>query len=49
MRSEGRRSTPSFDSTPLPGEDLSAILEAGMQAPSGYNMQPWRFVVVQSA
>ena len=24
------------------------ILEAGLQAPSGYNMQPWRFIVVQS-
>ena len=30
-------------------EDLRRILEAGLQAPSGYNMQPWRFVVVQSA
>ena len=45
---EGRRSTPSFDGSPIPAEDLRAILDAGMQAPSGYNMQPWRFVVVQS-
>ena len=44
---EGRRSTPSFDGAPMPEEDLHAILEAGMHAPSGYNMQPWRFVVVQ--
>ena len=42
-----RRSTPSFDGEPLPAEDLRAILQAGLQAPSGYNMQPWRFVVVQ--
>jgi nitroreductase len=27
---------------------LKQILEAGLSAPSGYNMQPWRFVVVQS-
>ncbi len=44
----GRRSTPSFDGSPLPAEDLRQILEAGLSAPSGYNMQPWRFVVVQA-
>ena len=44
----GRRATPSFDSTPIPTEDLKTILEAGLAAPSGYNMQPWRFVVVQA-
>ena len=42
-----RRSTPSFDGKPIPAEDLKKILEAGLHAPSGYNMQPWRFVVVQ--
>ena len=45
---EERRATPSFDGTPIPPEDLKQILEAGLSAPSGYNMQPWRFVVVQS-
>lgn len=44
----GRRSTPSFDGAPVPAEDLEKILQAGLAAPSGYNMQPWRFVVVQS-
>src|SRR5882757_5810964 len=43
-----RRATPSFDGTPIPAEDLKQILDAGLHAPSGYNMQPWRFVVVQS-
>ena len=43
-----RRATPSFDGAPIPGEDLKQILDAGLHAPSGYNMQPWRFVVVQS-
>ena len=43
-----RRATPSFDGSPMPPEDLRAILEAGLKAPSGYNIQPWRFVVVQS-
>ena len=43
-----RRATPSFDGAPIPPEDLRKILEAGLSAPSGYNMQPWRFIVVQS-
>ena len=43
-----RRATPGFDGTPIPAEDLRNILEAGLSAPSGYNMQPWRFIVVQA-
>ncbi len=44
-----RRSTPSFTGEPIPSSDLRQILDAGLHAPSGYNMQPWRFVVVQHA
>jgi nitroreductase len=43
-----RRATPSFDGSPIPEVDLEKILTAGLQAPSGYNMQPWRFIVVRS-
>ncbi len=43
-----RRSTPSFNGAPMPPDDLRRILESGVAAPSGYNVQPWRFVVVQS-
>lgn len=43
-----RRATPSFDGSPIPPADLRQILEAGLSAPSGYNVQPWRFVVVQA-
>jgi nitroreductase len=42
-----RRATPSFDGEPVHASDLRQILDAGLHAPSGYNMQPWRFVVVQ--
>ena len=42
-----RRSTPSFTGEPIPASDLRQILDAGLHAPSGYNMQPWRFIVVQ--
>lgn len=45
----GRRATPSFDGTPVAEDDLRLILSAGRHAPSGYNMQPWRFIVVRSA
>jgi len=44
-----RRATPSFDGSPIPDNVLSAILRAGLESPSGYNLQPWRFVVVRSA
>lgn len=44
-----RRSTPHFDSTPIPKEDLDKMLRAALEAPSGYNLQPWRFVVVRDS
>ncbi len=44
-----RRATPSFDGAAIPNKDLKKILEAGLHAPSGYNMQPWRFIVVRDA
>ncbi len=43
-----RRATASFDGTPVPDEDLDAILMAGLRAPSSYNLQPWRFFVIRS-
>lgn len=42
-----RRATPSFEDVPIHGADLEKIIRAGLQAPSGYNTQPWRFVVVR--
>ena len=42
-----RRSTPHFESTPIPEADLKKILNAALEATSGYNLQPWRFVVVR--
>src|SRR5215471_10300532 len=44
---EERRATMQFDGTPVPVEDLAAIVRAGLEAPSGYNLQPWRFVIVR--
>jgi nitroreductase len=42
-----RRSTPSYAPKPVHPDDLRKILDAGLSAPSGYNTQPWRFVVVR--
>jgi nitroreductase len=44
-----RRATPHFHTDPLPDDYLEAILRLAAQAPSGYNLQPWRFIVVQEA
>jgi len=44
---ESRRATPSFEEVPIHAADLEKIIRAGLAAPSGYNLQPWRFVVVR--
>jgi nitroreductase len=42
-----RRATPSFEQVPIHSTDLKKIIEAGLAAPSAYNLQPWRFVIVR--
>jgi nitroreductase len=44
-----RRATAHFESDEVPEQYLNAILQFGAQAPSGYNLQPWRFIVVRDA
>jgi nitroreductase len=44
-----RRSIRQYDSKPLTQEIVQTLLEAGNQAPSGANGQPWRFVVIEEA
>ncbi len=44
-----RRATAAFEDTAPSLEDLQAIVAAGLQAPSSYNLQPWRFIVVRSS
>ena len=38
-----------FAPTPVPREDLTKIVQAGLQAPSGCNKQTTRFVIVDDA
>jgi len=42
-----RRATQSFKSDPIPDDVLEELLALAMLAPSGYNLQPWRFIVVK--
>lgn len=44
-----RRATSHFRPDAVPEEYLRSILSFGAQAPSGYNLQPWRFIVVRGA
>lgn len=41
-----RRSIRAFGPEPVPRADLEAIFEVTRLAPSAWNLQPWRFVVV---
>ncbi|MEO0967144.1 MAG: nitroreductase family protein [Cyanobacteria bacterium J06639_18] len=42
-----RRSARSFRNEPIPPEILQEILRAGLRSPSGFNLQPWRFIIIK--
>ncbi len=44
---KARASVRSFEKCEIPAEDLEKIVDAGRRAPSGYNRQPWEFIVVR--
>ncbi|WP_028594278.1 nitroreductase family protein [Paenibacillus assamensis] len=45
----GRRSVKEYDpEVKISKEEMTAILEGATRAPSSVNMQPWRFVVIES-
>ncbi len=43
-----RRSVREYLDMPLPQEIIIKIIDAGRYAPTGLNLQPWRFIVVQN-
>lgn len=43
-----RRSTRKYKEQQISEEELQALLDAGIQAPSAVNAQPWHFTVVQN-
>ena len=44
---KARRSVRSYETKSVPRELLQTVIEAGNEAPSAMNSQPWRFVVVE--
>lgn len=44
-----RRAMPGFLPDPVPPEVVDEALRIAAEAPSGYNFQPWRFLVLRSA
>ncbi len=44
-----RRTVRDFDARPVPREVIENALKAAGTAPSGANLQPWHFVVIQDA
>lgn len=45
---ERRRSIRSYEQEPIPPRELEEILRVTSLAPSAFNLQPWRFVVVET-
>lgn len=41
-----RRSVREYTGASIPRKDLEEIIDAGRLAPSGYNQQPWEFIVI---
>jgi nitroreductase len=46
---KARRSVRNYRQQEIPEEIINRIIEAGNDAPSGMNSQPWRFVIVRSS
>ncbi len=44
---KNRRTIRRFKSDPIPDEYMDMIIEAARWAPSGYNLQPWEFVMIK--
>lgn len=44
---KGRRSVRAYTEEPVIKEDVEAVIDAGVWAPSGMNRQPWKFIVIE--
>lgn len=44
----GRRTVRLYKPDPVPEDTVRILLDAAVQAPSGHNAQPWRFVILNS-
>ncbi|MDB9311700.1 nitroreductase family protein [Spirulina sp. CS-785/01] len=46
---KNRRAARSFRSESLPDGALENLFELALYSPSGFNLQPWRFIILQEA
>ncbi|HWR40564.1 MAG TPA: nitroreductase [Patescibacteria group bacterium] len=46
---KNRRSVRTYSTQPVSRENIEALLDSAVQAPSAMNNQPWAFVVIQDA
>ena len=46
---EQRRAARAFLPDPIPEALLEQVFRLGLRSPSGYNLQPWRFIALQSS
>jgi nitroreductase len=44
---KGRRSVGAYTDEPVSKEQIEAVLEAGIWAPTGMNREPWKFIVIE--
>lgn len=44
---ERRQSIRRYKKNPVPEQDLERIMDSARRAPSGSNLQPWRFIIVR--
>lgn len=42
-----RRAIPHFQADPVPAAVIEAALRLAAEAPSGYNLQPWRYILIR--
>ena len=45
---KGRRSVRSYTDAPVSKEQVEAVLEAGIWAPTAMCREPWRFIVIEN-
>jgi nitroreductase len=44
---EGRRSVRAYTDEPVSKQQIDAVLEAGVWAPTGMSREPWRFIIIE--
>lgn len=43
-----RRCVREYREDPVPDEEIKSLIDCAVHAPSGFNMQPWSFLVIKN-